>query len=405
MFKLLSKKRQLFLVCIGFAFAALTICAIYVNTIGMDTGYQTLSRKQLTEHILSVTGQEHRLTEMSHAVAGSKTTNGSHTRTVTAARNSGSIKTNTTRPLPTKKQEKNATVLDTGSHNQTLNLHDLSNASDVRTLSRQRVSMIDGVLPVNATPDPLYTHHGYISVLDPKKKLNLHCMQCALVSSSGQLLGSRVGYLIDEADCIFRMNDAPVPSYEEDVGSRTTVRVVGHAATPNLKNKRKFLLQDSSSRYVVGWGPSKAMQTNGKGYAYKHLKDLTQKFPKVGFFYLTQEQMAKADEIFEAETGKPRMGSGTYLSTGWFTMVLARASCDEIHVYGMVNDEYCQNLTNKNVPYHYYDRKGRKECDYYRANEKGKKGVHRFITEKSIFARWALEQPPIYFHVPDWNPR
>ena len=36
------------------------------------------------------------------------------------------------------------------------------------------------------------------------------------------------------------------------------------------------------------------------------LKASAEKYKKTGFFYLTQEQMNKADEIFEAETGVPR---------------------------------------------------------------------------------------------------
>ncbi|XP_022101058.1 alpha-N-acetylgalactosaminide alpha-2,6-sialyltransferase 3-like isoform X2 [Acanthaster planci] len=359
--------RQLFVVCIGFAFTALTICAIYVNSIGMHSRYQMYTRKELTEHSSYATANGHRPTEKLRVAEAF------------VASNLSSIKSNATehvlvRPLVTEKVQeqgnKNVTV-ETSSSNRTSVSHDANNGSSGRTFARNPVPpvLVDGVHSMNGTPDPLYTHHGYISVLDHKTKLNLHCMQCAVVSSSGQLLHSRVGYLIDEADCIFRMNDAPVPSYEEDVGSRTTVRVVGHAATPNLRNRRKYLLQESSSRYVIGWGPAKPMQTNGRGYAYKYLKDLAKQFKEVDFFYLTQEQMAKADQIFEEETGKPR------------------------------------NLANKNVPYHYYNQFGVKECSYYRAHEKGKKGFHRFMTEKSIFARWALEQPPIYFHVPDWNPK
>ncbi|KAG7265427.1 hypothetical protein CRUP_008143 [Coryphaenoides rupestris] len=36
-----------------------------------------------------------------------------------------------------------------------------------------------------------------------------------------------------------------------------------------------------------------------------------------------------------------RIQSGSYLSTGWFTIILAMDMCKEIHVYGMINDTYC----------------------------------------------------------------
>lgn len=37
-----------------------------------------------------------------------------------------------------------------------------------------------------------------------------------------------------------------------------------------------------------------------------------------------------------------RIQSGSYLSTGWFTLILAMDMCKEIHIYGMINDTYCK---------------------------------------------------------------
>lgn len=39
----------------------------------------------------------------------------------------------------------------------------------------------------------------------------------------------------------------------------------------------------------------------------------------------------------------PRRQSGSFLSTGWFTMILALELCEEIVVYGMVSDSYCRS--------------------------------------------------------------
>lgn len=38
-----------------------------------------------------------------------------------------------------------------------------------------------------------------------------------------------------------------------------------------------------------------------------------------------------------------RRQSGSFLSTGWFTMILALELCEEIVVYGMVSDNYCRS--------------------------------------------------------------
>ena len=38
----------------------------------------------------------------------------------------------------------------------------------------------------------------------------------------------------------------------------------------------------------------------------------------------------------------PREKSHSWLSTGWFTMVIAVELCDHVHVYGMVPPDYCR---------------------------------------------------------------
>ncbi|CAL4178203.1 unnamed protein product, partial [Meganyctiphanes norvegica] len=49
---------------------------------------------------------------------------------------------------------------------------------------------------------------------------------CAVVSSAASLKGSGLGDFIDSHDAIVRFNHAPTKGFEEDVGSRTTLRIV-----------------------------------------------------------------------------------------------------------------------------------------------------------------------------------
>ena len=51
---------------------------------------------------------------------------------------------------------------------------------------------------------------------------------CAVVGSSGNLVGSALGASIDSHDVVIRMNDAPAAdsAHEVDVGKRTTLRLV-----------------------------------------------------------------------------------------------------------------------------------------------------------------------------------
>lgn len=56
------------------------------------------------------------------------------------------------------------------------------------------------------------------------------------------------------------------------------------------------------------------------------------------------------------------------------------------------------------VPYHYYEPAGPDECKMYLSHEQGRYGSHhRFITEKRVFANWAL-MFNIHFYQPDWRP-
>ena len=48
---------------------------------------------------------------------------------------------------------------------------------------------------------------------------------CAVVGSSGSLRGARLGRAIDAHDVVIRFNYAPTRGYEDDVGTKTDVRV------------------------------------------------------------------------------------------------------------------------------------------------------------------------------------
>nr|XP_046230600.1 alpha-N-acetyl-neuraminyl-2,3-beta-galactosyl-1,3-N-acetyl-galactosaminide alpha-2,6-sialyltransferase isoform X4 [Scatophagus argus] len=203
--------------------------------------------------------------------------------------------------------------------------------------------------------------------------LDMHCSQCALVSSSGQMLGAGAGEEIDKIECVIRMNNAPTAGYERDVGVRTSVRVVSHTSVPLLvKNELHYFQQSADTTYVF-WGPERNMRQDGKGRIFNALL-----------------RIAK------------RMKTGAFLSTGFFTMILAIDMCDSIHVYGMIDDNYCSRANHSVVPYHYYERNRIDECRMYRVHENTRRGGHRFITEKAIYAKWATRHKMDFKH-PSWS--
>ncbi|XP_040000062.1 alpha-N-acetylgalactosaminide alpha-2,6-sialyltransferase 5 isoform X2 [Xiphias gladius] len=245
---------------------------------------------------------------------------------------------------------------------------------------------------------------GYSGIID-HKPLRMHCQTCALVTSSGHLVGGGRGEEIDRAECVIRMNDAPTArGYARDVGRRTSLRVIAHSSMQRVLRSRHELLNASQDTVFIFWGPSSYMRRDGKGLVYNNLRLMNQVLPKLKVYIISWQKMLQFDELFKKETGKDRRISNSWLSTGWFTMTIALELCDRINVYGMVAPDFCREPQHNSVPYHYYEPRGPDECAMYISHERGRRGSHhRFITEKRVFANWARTFD-IHFYQPDWSP-
>ncbi|XP_078661412.1 alpha-N-acetyl-neuraminyl-2,3-beta-galactosyl-1,3-N-acetyl-galactosaminide alpha-2,6-sialyltransferase-like [Branchiostoma floridae x Branchiostoma belcheri] len=247
--------------------------------------------------------------------------------------------------------------------------------------------------------DPL---RGYVGVPDDSKQLDLHCGVCALVSSSGQLLHYKAGNEIEQADCVIRMNEAPAIGFEEHVGRKTTLRVMCFKSIYLVPDKTT-LFSDAGNSTLLGWGPPRDMDT-AKGKAYRKLERLQASYPELEVYKLTEDRIQYTDRVFETETGLPRKKSGAWLSTGWFTMLVAMDICDVIKVYGMISEDYCRTHPADQTLYHYFSGPGSMtECGYYRSQQNSRHGGHRLVTEKTVFARWARHNN-ITFLYPSWDP-
>ncbi|XP_022357381.1 alpha-N-acetyl-neuraminyl-2,3-beta-galactosyl-1,3-N-acetyl-galactosaminide alpha-2,6-sialyltransferase isoform X1 [Enhydra lutris kenyoni] len=250
-------------------------------------------------------------------------------------------------------------------------------------------------------PGPLH-FSGYSSVPDGKPLVRDPCRSCAVVSSSGQMLGSGLGAEIDSAECVLRMNQAPTVGFEADVGRRSTLRVVSHTSVPLLLRNYSHYFQHARDTLYVVWGQGRHMDRALGGRTYRTLLQLTEMYPGLQVYTFTERMMAYCDQVFQDETGKNRRQSGSFLSTGWFTMILALELCEEIMVYGMVSDSYCREESHPSVPYHYFEKGRLDECQMYLAHERAPRSAHRFITEKAVFSRWAKKRPIVFAH-PSWR--
>uniref|UniRef100_A0A3B5M456 Lactosylceramide alpha-2,3-sialyltransferase n=1 Tax=Xiphophorus couchianus TaxID=32473 RepID=A0A3B5M456_9TELE len=75
--------------------------------------------------------------------------------------------------------------------------------------------------------------------LPPSLSKEDKCRRCVVVGNGGILHGSHLGSHIDQYDVIIRMNNAPVPGFERDAGSRTTIRLMYPEAAPHSADEYK----------------------------------------------------------------------------------------------------------------------------------------------------------------------
>nr|XP_025033858.1 alpha-N-acetyl-neuraminyl-2,3-beta-galactosyl-1,3-N-acetyl-galactosaminide alpha-2,6-sialyltransferase isoform X2 [Pelodiscus sinensis] len=182
------------------------------------------------------------------------------------------------------------------------------------------------------------------------------------------MLGSRLGKEIDQMECVLRMNQAPTSGYEEDVGTKSSIRVVSHTSIPLLLRNQSYFFKQSRDTIYVIWGPMKKMSREKVGMTYRTLREVKEMYPSLQIYTLTERMMAYCDEVFQNETGRNRE----------------------------------KNLPT--VPYHYFEKGKMDECRMYLTHERAHRGGHRFITEKAVFSNWAKRRKIVFTH-PSWAGR
>nr|XP_040142319.1 alpha-N-acetylgalactosaminide alpha-2,6-sialyltransferase 6 isoform X3 [Ictidomys tridecemlineatus] len=136
------------------------------------------------------------------------------------------------------------------------------------------------------------------------------------------------------------MNDAPTTGYSADVGNKTTFRVVAHSSVFRVLRRPQEFVNRTPETVFIFWGPPSKMQ-KPQGSLVRVIQRAGLAFPTMEAYAVSPARMQQFDDLFRGETGKDREKSHSWLSTGWFTMVIAVELCDHVHVYGMVPPDYC----------------------------------------------------------------
>lgn len=103
--------------------------------------------------------------------------------------------------------------------------------------------------------------------------------------------------------CVIRMNAAMTEGFEQDVGSKTTIRIVCHMSAEPLTVQAEEILGDDSDRKtetILLFGLS---QPN-HNWAAERIKSMVDNYPNIGFYSMDEVGEMESDLIFEKETGK-----------------------------------------------------------------------------------------------------
>ena len=107
------------------------------------------------------------------------------------------------------------------------------------------------------------------------------------------------------------MNSAPVTGFQEDVGSRTTARVMGHVNLLKLNQSTEEQYEvftnasTKTERLIIPWLYNVRINKRRDKY-YNIAKNFSKMFSDTDFYVLSSSKMAHAESIFKTETGITR---------------------------------------------------------------------------------------------------
>lgn len=195
--------------------------------------------------------------------------------------------------------------------------------------------------------------------------------KCAVVSSSGAMLGHKYGKEIDNHTSIFRFNNAKIGSeYEDHVGKGETVRVFSQNGLDRIVESGQL---NNETLYVY-----LATNAHDPDTSYKARAQSSHVFALGG----GHDMMAlAADALSEIYSGRwftmgTFPGKSMRPTTGFFGMLVALATCDTIDAYEMT-----PSPTASRYPFHYYS----SEENNLHADQNT---VHKtFLAEKDLWMR------------------
>ncbi|KAL7890581.1 hypothetical protein AOLI_G00000570 [Acnodon oligacanthus] len=183
---------------------------------------------------------------------------------------------------------------------------------------------------------------GWKQLVPSQPLLKLHgtpYKTCAVVSSAGAILKSSLGKEIDSHDAVLRFNSAPTKGYENDVGKKTTIRIINSKVMgePEWNSNTSSLYKNTT---LVVWDPSPYSSDLHQWYrnpdfdlftVYKDHRTLS---PEQPFYILHPRFIWGLWNLLQANTNEGIQPNPP--SSGFIGIVLMMGLCEQIDVYEFI---------------------------------------------------------------------
>ncbi len=158
-------------------------------------------------------------------------------------------------------------------------------------------------------------------------------ISCAVVANGITLRESSFGAAIDSHDYVFRMNNAPVSGFSQDIGTKTTFNVV-------VNNTESYIADYGSDTFAVVWGGSDQMfsitsQLMIGNTDFSNRLLMTNPAEQAVMITTGEFDAYVAEKWYLPEV---RITNLDNASTGFRTIVLALHLCSSVDLYGFGPD-------------------------------------------------------------------